>query len=136
MLDPELVPKLLTAGTIEVAPLAYMRGRTLNDAFIILDEAQNTSPEQMKMFLTRLGFGSSMVVTGDVTQVDLPSGTTSGLRVVESILDGVKDVDFVRLNSHDVVRHKLVGRIVAAYDKYDADREAAAPPSGPRRSGA
>jgi phosphate starvation-inducible PhoH-like protein len=136
MLDPELVPKLLAAGTIEVAPLAYMRGRTLNDAFIILDEAQNTSPEQMKMFLTRLGFGSSMVVTGDVTQVDLPSGTRSGLRVVEEILDGVKDVEFIRLNSHDVVRHKLVGRIVAAYDKYDADREEAAPPSGPRRSGA
>ena len=135
MLDPELVPKLLAAGTIEVAPLAYMRGRTLNDAFIILDEAQNTSAEQMKMFLTRLGFGSSMVVTGDVTQVDLPSGTKSGLRVVESILDGVKDVEFIRLTSHDVVRHKLVGRIVAAYDKYDAEVEASAP-SGPRRSGA
>jgi phosphate starvation-inducible PhoH-like protein len=116
-----------------------MRGRTLNDAFIILDEAQNTSPEQMKMFLTRLGFGSSMVVTGDVTQVDLPSGTSSGLRVVENILDGVKDVEFIRLNAQDVVRHKLVGRIVAAYDKYDADRESAtlgASPSGPRRSGA
>jgi phosphate starvation-inducible PhoH-like protein len=135
MLDPELVPKLLAAGTIEVAPLAYMRGRTLNDAFIILDEAQNTSAEQMKMFLTRLGFGSSMVVTGDVTQVDLPSGTKSGLRVVENILDGVKDVEFIRLTSHDVVRHKLVGRIVAAYDKYDAELEASAP-SGPRRSGA
>jgi phosphate starvation-inducible PhoH-like protein len=136
MLDPELVPKLLAAGTIEVAPLAYMRGRTLNDAFIILDEAQNTSPEQMKMFLTRLGFGSSMVVTGDVTQVDLPSGTKSGLRVVEEILEGVKDVDFIRLNSQDVVRHKLVGRIVAAYDQYEAEREASAPPAGPRRSGA
>ena len=92
MIDPESIPKLLAAGTIEVAPLAYMRGRTLNDAFIILDEAQNTSPEQMKMFLTRLGFGSKIVVTGDVTQVDLPGGTEVGLRVVEEILDGVDDV--------------------------------------------
>ncbi|MFN8192485.1 MAG: PhoH family protein [Nocardioidaceae bacterium] len=120
MIDPESIPKLLAAGTIEVAPLAYMRGRTLNDAFIILDEAQNTSPEQMKMFLTRLGFGSKIVVTGDVTQIDLPGGTRSGLKVVEDILDGVEDVVFNRLNSHDVVRHKLVGRIVAAYDEFDA----------------
>jgi phosphate starvation-inducible protein PhoH and related proteins len=123
MLDPETIPKLLAAGTIEVAPLAYMRGRTLNDAFIILDEAQNTSPEQMKMFLTRLGFGSKMVVTGDVTQVDLPSGLKSGLRIVEGILDGIEDVSFNRLNAQDVVRHRLVGHIVAAYDAYDADRE-------------
>jgi len=122
MIDPETIPKLLTAGTIEVAPLAYMRGRTLNDAFIILDEAQNSSAEQMKMFLTRLGFGSKMVVTGDVTQVDLPSGTHSGLRVVEGILGEILDVFFIRLTSHDVVRHKLVGRIVAAYDRYEADR--------------
>ncbi|HSS68251.1 MAG TPA: PhoH family protein, partial [Nocardioidaceae bacterium] len=122
MLDPETVPKLLTAGTIEVAPLAYMRGRTLNDAFIILDEAQNTSPEQMKMFLTRLGFGSKMVVTGDVTQVDLPSGTKSGLRVVQQILDGIKDVTFCFLTAHDVVRHRLVGKIVAAYDDYEASQ--------------
>ncbi|MGH3499150.1 MAG: PhoH family protein [Nocardioidaceae bacterium] len=120
MLDPETIPKLLAAGTIEVAPLAYMRGRTLNDAFIILDEAQNTSQEQMKMFLTRLGFGSRMVVTGDVTQVDLPAGMHSGLRVVEGILTGVDDVQFIRLTAHDVVRHKLVGRIVAAYDRYEA----------------
>ncbi len=120
MLDPETIPKLLAAGTIEVAPLAYMRGRTLNDAFIILDEAQNTSPEQMKMFLTRLGFGSKIVVTGDVTQVDLPAGVRSGLRVVESILTGIEDVSFNRLTSHDVVRHKLVGHIVAAYDSYEA----------------
>ena len=116
MIDPETIPKLLTAGTIEVAPLAYMRGRTLNDAFIILDEAQNTSAEQMKMFLTRLGFGSKIVVTGDVTQVDLPGGMQSGLRVVEGILDGVEDISFNRLTSHDVVRHRLVGQIVAAYD--------------------
>jgi phosphate starvation-inducible PhoH-like protein len=120
MLDPETIPKLLAASTIEVAPLAYMRGRTLNDAFIILDEAQNTSPEQMKMFLTRLGFGSKMVVTGDVTQVDLPTGTKSGLRIVENILDGIEDVSFNRLTAHDVVRHRLVGHIVAAYDEYEA----------------
>ncbi len=139
MLDPELVPKLLAAGTIEVAPLAYMRGRTLNDAFIVLDEAQNTSPEQMKMFLTRLGFGSSMIVTGDVTQVDLPSGTHSGLRVVEGILEGVRDVEFIRLTGQDVVRHKLVGRIVAAYEKHDVEQQStttSAPQAGPRRSGA
>lgn len=123
MLDPETIPKLLAAGTIEVAPLAYMRGRSLNDAFIILDEAQNTSPEQMKMFLTRLGFGSQMVVTGDVTQVDLPNGTHSGLRVVRDILNEVEDVAFTELTSHDVVRHKLVGRIVAAYDSFEEGRQ-------------
>jgi phosphate starvation-inducible PhoH-like protein len=121
MLDPDSIPKLLTSGVIEVAPLAYMRGRTLNDAFIILDEAQNTTAEQMKMFLTRLGFGSKMVVTGDVTQVDLPGGATSGLRVVQHILDEVRDVHFSRLTNHDVVRHKLVGRIVAAYDEFEAN---------------
>src|SRR5690242_352586 len=119
MLDPDSIPRLMAAGTIEVAPLAYMRGRTLNDAFIILDEAQNTSAEQMKMFLTRLGFESKIVITGDVTQVDLPSGTKSGLRQVQDILEGVDDVHFSRLTSEDVVRHKLVGRIVEAYEKYD-----------------
>ncbi|MFB8025091.1 PhoH family protein [Streptomyces sp. NPDC056465] len=119
MLDPDSIPRLMAAGTIEVAPLAYMRGRTLNDAFIILDEAQNTSAEQMKMFLTRLGFDSKIVITGDVTQVDLPTGTKSGLRQVQEILDGVEDVHFSRLTSQDVVRHKLVGRIVDAYEKYD-----------------
>jgi phosphate starvation-inducible PhoH-like protein len=122
MIDPDSIPRLITSGTIEIAPLAYMRGRTLNDAFIILDEAQNTSAEQMKMFLTRLGFGSTMVVTGDVTQVDLPSGVQSGLRVVSEILEGIDDVAFCRLTAHDVVRHKLVGRIVEAYDRYDAER--------------
>ncbi|MGY1500979.1 PhoH family protein [Streptomyces sp. QTS52] len=121
MLDPDSIPRLMAAGTIEVAPLAYMRGRTLNDAFIILDEAQNTSAEQMKMFLTRLGFESKIVVTGDVTQVDLPSGTKSGLRQVQDILEGLDDVHFSRLTSHDVVRHKLVGRIVDAYEKYDSE---------------
>jgi phosphate starvation-inducible PhoH-like protein len=123
MVDPESIPRLIQAGTIEVAPLAYMRGRSLNDAFIILDEAQNTSPEQMKMFLTRLGFGSKIVVTGDVTQVDLPGGTQSGLRVVQGILDGVDDVHFSTLSSSDVVRHKLVGDIVDAYDRWSAVHE-------------
>ncbi|WP_405653230.1 PhoH family protein [Streptomyces sp. RK9] len=121
MLDPDSIPRLMAAGTIEVAPLAYMRGRTLNDAFIILDEAQNTNPEQMKMFLTRLGFESKIVITGDVTQIDLPNGTKSGLRQVQDILDGVDDVHFSRLTSSDVVRHKLVGRIVDAYEKYDSE---------------
>src|SRR5664280_1969788 len=119
MVDSESIPRLLAAATIEVAPLGYMRGRTLNDAFIILDEAQNTSPEQMKMFLTRLGFGSKMVVTGDVTQIDLPSGTPSGLKVVQEILAGVDDVHFAELNAHDVVRHALVGSIVEAYGRWD-----------------
>ncbi|MCU1524622.1 MAG: PhoH family protein [Microbacteriaceae bacterium] len=123
MMDPEIVPKLLAAGTIEVAPLAYMRGRTLNDSFIVLDEAQNTTPEQMKMFLTRLGFGSKMVVTGDVTQVDLPAGA-SGLQLVTRVLDEIDEIHFVRLTSEDVVRHSLVGRIVDAYTKYDAERQA------------
>ncbi|QGN47326.1 AAA family ATPase [Micromonospora sp. WMMC415] len=123
MLDPDSIPKLMAAGTIEVAPLAYMRGRTLNDAFIILDEAQNTTPEQMKMFLTRLGFSSKIVVTGDVTQVDLPGGTTSGLRVVREILSNVEDVHFAQLSSSDVVRHRLVGEIVDAYARWDAERE-------------
>jgi phosphate starvation-inducible PhoH-like protein len=119
MIDPEKIPKLMTNGSIEVAPLAYMRGRTLNDSFIILDEAQNTSPEQMKMFLTRLGFGSKMVVTGDVTQIDLPSGTKSGLKVVQDILETVEDLEFINLTSEDVVRHKLVSRIVEAYETWD-----------------
>jgi phosphate starvation-inducible protein PhoH and related proteins len=124
MIDPESIPRLTQAGTIEVAPLAYMRGRTLNDAFIILDEAQNTTPEQMKMFLTRLGFGSKIVVTGDITQVDLPGGQASGLRVVREILADVDDVQFIYLTSHDVVRHKLVGDIVDAYARWDAERNA------------
>ncbi len=135
MVDPDSIPRLMQAGTIEVAPLAYMRGRTLNDAFIILDEAQNTSPEQMKMFLTRLGFGSKIVVTGDITQVDLPGGTQSGLRVVQGILNNVDDVHFSVLNSHDVVRHKLVGDIVDAYDRWHAvqDNEPEVRHSGTRR---
>ena len=139
MIDPESIPRLMTAGTIEVAPLAYMRGRTLNDAFIILDEAQNTSPEQMKMFLTRLGFGSRMVVTGDVTQVDLPGGTHSGLRVVQEILEGTRDVHFCRLASQDVVRHRLVSEIVDAYGRWDAAQVSDTPhmptDRGPRGAG-
>ena len=133
MLDPDSIPRLITSGVIEVAPLAYMRGRTLNDAFIILDEAQNTSAEQMKMFLTRLGFGSTMVITGDVTQVDLPSGTTSGLRIVRDILDGVEDVSFCELTSTDVVRHRLVGQIVDAYTRYDEQRQINATQAGLRQ---
>lgn len=121
MMDPDKSAGLIERGVIEVAPLAYMRGRTLNDSFIILDEAQNTSPEQMKMFLTRLGFGSRVVVTGDVTQVDIPTGT-SGLRQVRDILKGIEDLAFVELGSKDVVRHKLVQRIVNAYHTYEEAR--------------
>jgi len=135
MVDPDTIPKLLAAGTIEVAPLAFLRGRSLNDSFIILDEAQNTTPEQMKMFLTRLGFGSRIVVTGDTSQVDLPSGTQSGLRVVEGILDGVDDITFCRLTGTDVVRHRLVGRIVEAYEVHDAEREASRPKTTPATTG-
>ena len=124
MLEPETIPKLMEAGTIEVAPLAYMRGRTLNDAFIILDEAQNTTAEQMKMFLTRLGFGSKMVITGDVTQVDLPGGQASGLKQVRNILEGVEDIQFCVLESSDVVRHALVSNIVSAYDRWGEDQKA------------
>ncbi|MFB8387393.1 PhoH family protein [Microbacterium sp. NPDC055910] len=150
MMDPELVPKLMASGTIEVAPLAYMRGRTLNDSFVVLDEAQNTTPEQMKMFLTRLGFGTRMVVTGDITQIDLPEGA-SGLRLVTRVLGDIDDIHFAQLTSADVVRHTLVGRIVDAYTEYDerrlagrrerdeaselanrAERRAAQRPTGPR----
>jgi phosphate starvation-inducible protein PhoH and related proteins len=125
MLEPERVNQHLDRGIIEVAPLAYMRGRTLNDAFIILDEAQNTSPEQIKMFLTRLGFNSRMVVTGDVTQIDLPKDQASGLLVIGEILKGVEGIEFVRFGGEDVVRHKLVQRIVAAYNEY-AEKQAPA----------
>jgi len=115
MIDPERVSQYLERNVIEVAPLAFMRGRTLNDSFIILDEAQNTSPEQMKMFLTRLGFNSKMVVTGDVTQIDLPTDQQSGLVAVGEVLDEVEGIEFIRFGGEDVVRHKLVQRIVAAY---------------------
>jgi phosphate starvation-inducible PhoH-like protein len=119
MIDQESIPRLMQSGVIEIAPLAYMRGRTLNDAFVILDEAQNTSPEQMKMFLTRLGFGSKMVITGDVTQVDLPNYSKSGLAVVQNVLTGVEDIAFMHLGSEDVVRNRLVGDIVEAYGRFD-----------------
>ena len=118
MVDPDGFSRLLDRGTIEVAPLAYLRGRTLNDSFIILDEAQNTSPEQMKMFLTRLGFGSRAVVNGDVTQIDLPPGQRSGLVVVQEILQGIEGIDFVHLGARDVVRHRLVQDIVEAYRRH------------------
>jgi phosphate starvation-inducible PhoH-like protein len=135
MLDPDAIPRLMSSGTIEVAPLAYMRGRTLNDSFIILDEAQNTSPEQMKMFLTRLGFGSKMVVTGDITQIDLPAHQQSGLQIVRSILDGINDISFMDLTSEDVVRHRLVSEIVDAYGRFDSkdgDNRAARRANKPR----
>ena len=117
MIDQESIPRLMQSGIIEIAPLAYMRGRTLNDAFVILDEAQNTSAEQMKMFLTRLGFGSKMVITGDITQVDLPNGTQSGLKVVRDILAGIEGITFMDLTAEDVVRNRLVGDIVNAYSQ-------------------
>jgi len=124
MIDVDSIPRLIQTGVIEVAPLAFMRGRTLNDSFIILDEAQNTTPEQMKMFLTRLGFGSKMVVTGDVTQVDLPNGAKSGLRVITDILQGIDDIAFLELTAEDVVRHRLIGDIVKAYAEFDAAKTA------------
>ncbi len=119
MLGPEETQRLVERGTIEIAPLAYMRGRTLNDAFVVLDEAQNTSPEQMKMFLTRLGFNSKMVVTGDITQVDLPDGRGSGLRQVRHVLPGIEGMSFVELTSDDVVRHRIVATIIEAYRRYE-----------------
>lgn len=124
MMEAEELIAHVDRGTIEVAPLAYMRGRTLNDAFIVLDEAQNTTAEQMKMFLTRIGFNSKAVVTGDVSQVDLPSGKRSGLRVVREILDGIEGVAFAHLQAGDVVRHHIVQRIVEAYAAHDAEQEA------------
>ena len=129
--DAERVAAHLERAVIEVAPLAFMRGRTLNDSFVILDEAQNTSPEQMKMFLTRLGFNSRMVVTGDVTQIDLPTDQRSGLIVVSDILGEVQDISFVHFGGEDVVRHKLVQRIVAAYDEHGSRERAARAEHGP-----
>ncbi|HDH25392.1 MAG TPA: PhoH family protein [Actinobacteria bacterium] len=122
MLGPEETGRLMDRGTIEIAPLAYMRGRTLNDACVVLDEAQNTSPEQMKMFLTRLGFNSKMIVTGDITQVDLPTGKGSGLRIARQVLRGITGVAFVELTSRDVVRHRIVAAIVDAYQRYEEQR--------------
>jgi phosphate starvation-inducible PhoH-like protein len=135
MIEPDSIARLMQSGTIEIAPLAYMRGRTLSDAFIILDEAQNTTPEQMKMFLTRLGFDSKIVVTGDITQIDLPGETRSGLKVVREILTDIDDVHFATLTSNDVVRHRLVGEIVDAYARHDEHAHARPAPSHakPRR---
>ena len=127
MIDAETIPRLMQSGVIEVAPLAYMRGRTLNDSFIILDEAQNTTPEQMKMFLTRLGFGSKMVITGDVTQVDLPNGASSGLRIIRNILNDIADIEFMDLTAEDVVRHRLIGDIVKAYAQFDEAKQSIRP---------
>jgi len=127
MIDIDSIPRLMQSGIIEVAPLAYMRGRTLNDAFVILDEAQNTTPEQMKMFLTRLGFGSKMVITGDVTQVDLPNAQKSGLKVVRDILKDIDDIAFLELTAEDVVRHRLIGDIVKAYETFDINQHVLRP---------
>jgi phosphate starvation-inducible protein PhoH and related proteins len=132
MLDPEKVSQHIERGVIEIAPLAFMRGRTLNDSFVILDEAQNTTPEQMKMFLTRLGFGSRMVVTGDITQVDLPREQQSGLIAVSEVLETVEDIEFIRFGGEDVVRHKLVQRIVEAYEARSGRDAGGAPAAGPR----
>lgn len=133
MVEPESIPRLMEAGTIEVAPLAYMRGRTLNDAFVILDEAQNTTGEQMKMFLTRLGFGAHMVITGDTSQVDLPRGTASGLAQAVEVLEGVDGIEMVRFDSSDVVRHRLVTAIVDAYDTLRPETGRGAQPGRSRR---
>jgi phosphate starvation-inducible protein PhoH and related proteins len=122
MMDPETLARHIERGTIEVSPLAFMRGRTINDSFIILDEAQNTTPEQMKMFLTRLGFGSKVVVTGDITQIDLPAGSYSGLNIVREILTDIDNLEFVYLTAKDVVRHKIVQEIVEAYRRFDENR--------------
>ena len=127
MIDADSIPRLMQTGVIEVAPLAFMRGRTLNDAFVILDEAQNTTPEQMKMFLTRLGFGSKMVITGDVTQNDLPSGQRSGLAIIRSILEGITDISFMELTVDDVVRHRLIGDIVKAYEDFETTKSVPRP---------
>jgi phosphate starvation-inducible PhoH-like protein len=123
MIDLERVERLLERGTIEVAPIAFMRGRTLNDAFVILDEAQNTTAEQMKMFLTRLGFGSKAVVTGDITQIDLPSGRPSGLVEAMKVVGGIDGISFVHFDDRDVVRHQLVQQIVKAYESYGGSRQ-------------
>jgi phosphate starvation-inducible PhoH-like protein len=125
MMGADTLPRMIERGTVEVAPLAFMRGRTLNDSFIILDEAQNTTPEQMKMFLTRLGFGSKAVVNGDVTQIDLPAGQTSGLVIVQEILKGIEGIEITHLGAKDVVRHKIVQDIVEAYRMFGEQQERA-----------
>jgi phosphate starvation-inducible PhoH-like protein len=131
MVDFDRAQKMLERGVIEVAPLAFMRGRTLNDAFVILDEAQNTTSEQMKMFLTRLGYGSKAVITGDITQIDLPTGKASGLKEARVILAGIEDIRFCTFTERDVVRHRLVQDIIGAYDRFEAAREQPRPPGNP-----
>ena len=137
MLGAETYQKYLERGNIEVAPLAYMRGRTLDDSFIILDEAQNTSREQMKMFLTRIGFGSKVVITGDITQIDLPEDKTSGLKVAMKVLEGIDDIAICTLTGADVVRHRLVQKIIEAYEVFEKKNPAPAeekrPPQRPYR---
>jgi phosphate starvation-inducible PhoH-like protein len=123
MIETDKANKLVERGDIEIAPLAFMRGRTLNDSFIILDEAQNTTSEQMKMFLTRLGFNSKTVITGDITQIDLPSGRSSGLIEVQKILEGIEEIRFIYFTNRDVVRHRLVQQIVRAYEQHEAPDE-------------
>ena len=125
VLDPERTERMIEKGTIEIAPIAFMRGRTLNDAFVILDEAQNTTSEQMKMFLTRLGFNSKAVITGDITQVDLPEGRRSGLMEAVDVVSRVLGISFVYFTERDVVRHQLVQRIIRAYEEYDQQRASA-----------
>ncbi|MCR5090132.1 MAG: PhoH family protein [Oscillospiraceae bacterium] len=137
MLGPDTYQKYVERGNIEVAPLAYMRGRTLDDSFIILDEAQNTSREQMKMFLTRIGFGSKVVITGDITQIDLPTDKVSGLKVAMRVLDGIEDIAVCRLTGADVVRHRLVQKIIEAYEVYEKknpEPKTAVQPAGHRRN--
>ena len=136
MLGADTYAKYLERGNIEVAPLAYMRGRTLDDSFIILDEAQNTSREQMKMFLTRIGFGSHVVITGDVTQIDLPPDKTSGLKEAMRVLDGIEDIAICRLSASDVVRHALVQKIIEAYEKNDRAEAAKADKPAPKKPAA
>jgi phosphate starvation-inducible PhoH-like protein len=134
MLDVEKVDRYLERGTIEIAPIAFMRGRTLNDSFVILDEAQNTTSEQMKMFLTRIGFNAKAVITGDITQIDLPSGKVSGLIEARNVVSRVEGIDFVYFNERDVVRHPLVQRIVRAYDIYSTREPASGTDSSPEVS--
>jgi phosphate starvation-inducible PhoH-like protein len=134
MLDTERVARYIERGTIEIAPIAFMRGRTLNDAFVILDEAQNTTSEQMKMFLTRLGFGAKAVITGDITQIDLPSGRMSGLIEAMKVCGSIEGIEFVQFDDRDVVRHKLVQQIVKAYEAFTASGSAARPAVGASRA--
>ena len=136
MLNPDLVQRYLEQGTVEIAPLAYMRGRTLNNSYVILDEAQNTTPEQMKMFLTRLGYDSHAIITGDITQIDLPGGKRSGLVEIRKILQGIEGISIVDLGKRDIIRHPLVQRIVEAYESYEENKNASSTPAKPANAAA